>query len=316
MRRGLTLLEMLIVIAILGLLMALLLPAVQSTRESGRRIVCSSQLRQIALAIHAYEEVHSCFPPASANTYSYLFSILPFVEQNALYAEVRSRNALFIELPVELKRVRVSVYQCPSDSFSRAQPYATNYVGNMGYDPLTLGLNGVFCPPHIGGYGFELADFGVSPAGITDGLSNTALVGELLVSEKPFSSFGSRLRMNWRTAESFGAGEHDQFVAACLGQLFAVDSNGQAVGQGMRGMYWMFETPSSTLYTHSVTPNNLSCQNSSSLRTGAFTLASNHPGGVLVTFADGHTAFIDDSIATRAWRTMGTRAGGEASNGE
>jgi prepilin-type N-terminal cleavage/methylation domain-containing protein len=63
--RGFTLVELLVVIAIIGILIALLLPAVQSAREAARRSACRNNLKQVALAIHGYHDVHNAFPPGN-----------------------------------------------------------------------------------------------------------------------------------------------------------------------------------------------------------------------------------------------------------
>lgn len=97
-RLGFTLVELLVVIAIIGILVGLLLPAVQAAREAARRMQCSNNVKQIALALHNYESTHkklpagcsfSAFPRGGAGTHSfgpsYIGMILPFLEQTAAY---------------------------------------------------------------------------------------------------------------------------------------------------------------------------------------------------------------------------------------
>jgi prepilin-type N-terminal cleavage/methylation domain-containing protein len=100
---GFTLVELLVVIAIIGVLIALLLPAVQAAREAARRMQCTNNLKQLAIACHNYHDVHNSFPagstgpmnhPLAPSTYNYtypgagwsvFFSIMPFIEQTAAY---------------------------------------------------------------------------------------------------------------------------------------------------------------------------------------------------------------------------------------
>ena len=96
-RLGFTLVELLVVIAIIGVLVALLLPAVQAARESARRMQCQNHLKQMALAVHNYQEVHTVFPTGhiiprnmpGANGHKTIAPwqviILPFIEQKALF---------------------------------------------------------------------------------------------------------------------------------------------------------------------------------------------------------------------------------------
>lgn len=135
-RTGFTLVELLVSIAIIAILIALLLPAVQQARESARRIQCVNHLKQIALAAHGYTDTHGLLPPSGiveTKTFSYngtdypvfdqqsgkMFSwamlLLPFVEETNLYNQFdQSRTAL--DQPREPQENSVPVYLCPSDS--------------------------------------------------------------------------------------------------------------------------------------------------------------------------------------------------------
>ena len=113
-----------------GILAALLLPAVQAAREAARRMQCSNNMKQIALAIHNYESVYKSLPPAYTvdsegnKLHSWRTLILPFLEQNAVYSRIdfskswdHSDNAFALEL-------QVPTYMCPSSSLPKGHtPY-------------------------------------------------------------------------------------------------------------------------------------------------------------------------------------------------
>src|SRR5687767_5126165 len=93
-RTGFTLVELLVVIAIVGILIALLLPAVQQARESGNRISCQNNLKQIGLAVHGYHDTRNKFPsgtnndkpfPLAAPRTTYLIELYPYLEQDNIY---------------------------------------------------------------------------------------------------------------------------------------------------------------------------------------------------------------------------------------
>src|SRR4029077_5854653 len=94
---GFTLIELLVSLAIIGVLVALLMPAVQSARASARRIICQNQLPQLGLALPNYHDTHACFPPGSyvkgpsspiQSGWGWGAMILPSIEQGALYQQI------------------------------------------------------------------------------------------------------------------------------------------------------------------------------------------------------------------------------------
>jgi prepilin-type processing-associated H-X9-DG protein len=107
--------ELLVVIAIIGLLVALLLPAVQMVRESGRRMACVNNLKQIGLAVHAYHDARNALPPARI-TYTFLgwpVFLLPYMEQAPLFAQFDLTKAC-VNQPAEAMRTAIPAYVCPS----------------------------------------------------------------------------------------------------------------------------------------------------------------------------------------------------------
>jgi prepilin-type N-terminal cleavage/methylation domain-containing protein/prepilin-type processing-associated H-X9-DG protein len=132
-RGGFTLIEILVVIAVVGLLAALLLPAVQSAREAARRAKCLNQLRQIGLAVHNYHDGFGSLPPGRLLTYdpryagtnppctapavdkSFLLFLLPSIEQASLYNAINHDLTIFGLENTSIHAVVVSTYSCPSD---------------------------------------------------------------------------------------------------------------------------------------------------------------------------------------------------------
>lgn len=123
-KHGFTLVELLVVIAIIGILIALLLPAVQAAREAARRMQCSSNLKQIGVAMHAYHTAHNCFPPGgitdgpccgTLSGTNWAISILPYIEQQVLYDQY-DMNATNIDPGNKIVReTKVSTYMCPTE---------------------------------------------------------------------------------------------------------------------------------------------------------------------------------------------------------
>ncbi|WP_428307067.1 DUF1559 domain-containing protein [Lacipirellula sp.] len=159
---GFTLVELLVVVAIIGVLIALLLPAVQAARESARRSTCQNNLRQIALAAQMHESVHGFFPSGGwAGNFladpnrgvgrtqpgGWLFSTLPYIEQQSLYV-ARGERLDQPELSVALKTLfesAPSMFYCPSRREAKAYPFKRGGNGSWAVNvaPGVLELEGV-----------------------------------------------------------------------------------------------------------------------------------------------------------------------------
>ncbi|HTN73614.1 MAG TPA: DUF1559 domain-containing protein, partial [Pirellulaceae bacterium] len=134
---GFTLVELLVVIAIIGILVSLLLPAVQSAREAARRMQCQNNIKQLGLALHNYHGAMDCFPPGVNSLAgedpgtttnfqrNWVISILPYIEQQALYDSFNFSKAISATENSLPRAVKLNAMLCPSD-----QPSAAAYIGN------------------------------------------------------------------------------------------------------------------------------------------------------------------------------------------
>jgi prepilin-type N-terminal cleavage/methylation domain-containing protein/prepilin-type processing-associated H-X9-DG protein len=195
-----TLVELLVTIAIIGILIALLLPAVQQAREAARRMQCANHLKQIALAAHGYTDVHGLLPPSgivaektatyaghrypvfdqqSGKMFSWAMLLLPFLEETNLYNQFdQSRTVL--DQPNEPQQNTVPVYLCPSDAargryysdrtFTRGKRFAKGNYAAYG-SPMHTDLQLI--------YPGALISTGQKTSRITDGLSKTMCFTEV-----------------------------------------------------------------------------------------------------------------------------------------
>ncbi len=119
-----TLVELLVVLSIIGILVSLLLPAVQAAREAARRMQCTNNLKQIGLALHNYESSHRKFPVGSieSNFISPLVAILPVLEQSNNYQQWDFSRSYSDPFNAAVAAQRINTYLCPSMSLPREVP--------------------------------------------------------------------------------------------------------------------------------------------------------------------------------------------------
>ena len=300
--RGFTLVELLVVIAIIGVLVALLLPAVQAAREAARRLSCTNNLRQIALAVHNYHDARRAFPPAliwkTSGGWSYVYLVLPYIEETALSEKYVNHSVYDNAYDWELNTTipTLSLVQCPSlslASISLADNFGDPTVPNYNaYLAVHGAKSSATCPmptpPHtvlgnplagcggIGGGGY--ANTGIMYGGsatrmkhVTDGTSKTLLIGELAW------NCGIMGWVPWTRGNSDGGGT----IYSGRNVLFA---------------------PNFAKFI--ALPDGLALGNDLSF-------GSQHPGGCHFAAGDGSTHFIADDIDLTLYRDLATRAGAE-----
>lgn len=235
-RRAFTLVELLVVIAIIGILVALLLPAVQAAREAGRRASCSNNLKQFGLGMHNYCDMTKGKLPCTItnglgapNGVGMLVHILPQMEQSGIYNSITFGPSANWTLPVtetapvgsRYYEVKISFFYCPSDVSENPGPGANGVTGwaisSYGCSAGAQRESGNGCGSYPGNFfGTGPADHSDSTSGtqisglwsrlgysarqaeITDGLSNTIMMGEIISQCSDHSRHGwANTNNNW-----------------------------------------------------------------------------------------------------------------------
>ncbi len=284
--RAFTLVELLVVIAIIGVLIALLLPAVQQARESARRMQCSNNMKQTALAMHTYHDIHGVLPAPGygGNHLGWSCSILPQLEQNAIAEGLDYSLGGHADTGrVKYGIVEIDAYTCPSapgseiysprseEAYNGQQAYCMHYFGILGPQGTNATSGQDYACQNLseafGGVCSEgiMQDKGSKFRDVTDGLSNTYLLGENAWKDMPYRRYWLR-------------GEYSD----SRGKLFLISKNIQHPINSGIATKW---------------------------NTVAF--GSLHPGGAMFSRGDGSVAFVPETIDFATFLAGASKSGNE-----
>ncbi len=281
-RAAFTVIELLVVIGVSGILVSLLMCAVQQARASAERAACQNNLKQIGLALHSFHDVNNGLPlrpgMGRLSELSWMGFLLPYIEQDPLWSATQQSFAIdrraFHDPPHIGYRTVVKAYICPADGrllfpitddFGVTAAY-TSYIGIAG----TTTPNGILGPYP-----------GVHFAEITDGLSQTVIVGER---PPPASLLAGR----WYTASQDSTWGMDRGPDGTMFVLSpALLTDPLCIGPIYSFRYGRLDNPCDRYHLWSL-----------------------HPEGANFTFADGAVRFLDYSTAPLL-PALATRAGGE-----
>ncbi|QDV59377.1 DUF1559 domain-containing protein [Rosistilla oblonga] len=298
-RAAFTLVELLVVIAIIGILVGLLLPAVQSAREAARRMQCGNNLKQLGLAMHNYHDVYNSLPYGANAGWGHDWTafILPQIEQTPLYDTIPTpfndsgawtgTDARSLAL-IALAQTAVPAFHCPSQIGPANEAKDVNGLANRAINNYLACAGGNAETDNNGAGGMDSSN-GMFMASlftssnpipprkfrdVIDGLSNTVMIGEsqyMLDSDK-------------------GCNICDRF-------LFYHMNYDSGSGSDFS------ESLGSTFYRiNSKEVNNTERE---------LSYSSYHPGGAQVALGDGSTRFVSETVDLATWQALGSRDGGE-----
>ncbi|TWT95409.1 hypothetical protein Pla108_35570 [Botrimarina colliarenosi] len=309
---GFTLVELLVAAAILGVLMALLLPAVQSSRESARAASCKNHLRQLAVALASHEAALREFPVGAASApyrtmgVSWIVATLPHLEEDALFDayDRRSLHSGEVGLHVANRRVvagkSLPVLRCPSsplpaiDAYGVSQtllavPSYVGVAGAAGDDDRGDQRVSRCCLPQPDGW---IGSGGMLPPGravalreLTDGASHTLLVAEQ--SDYVYSAAGYPYRIDGGLYQGWVAGTASPGVPPAYGGIspaYNITTVRHALNRREYELPGVLDNRG---------PNN--------------PLVSPHPGVVQAALVDGSVRAIADTLAVDELRRLATR---------
>lgn len=328
LRLGFTLVELLVVIAVIALLIAILLPAVQQVREAARRIQCRNNLKQIGLALHIYHDQHSVlpfgnrgrtYPPLgpkgllwSCKTVTAHMLLLPQLDQVTVYNQIDFHvdsclngypslyPSTYYQLNSTAFETNLAVFRCPSalesprpvgdpeEKYGRSN-YRMNFGTNWNYFNATDGPFHIISSVRIGH--------------ITDGTSNTAAFSEAAATHwfnKPKNSSANQAEFEQWCDEQVPSGPKSIFGGTWGGAsnfyMHVRQPNQHSCSEDREPVVWIYGAAAGWggWYDHQVP-----------------SASSQHSGGIQVLICDGTVRFVSDSVDSETWRALGTIRGGE-----
>jgi len=309
-RAGFTLVELMVVIAIIGILAGLLLPAIQSAREAARRTECSSHIRQIGLALHTYHLSYGSFAPGfisqvtgvwsgvgndgipeSGPGWSMFAMILPFIEQQNLHSQIDFNRAIGDATNQSVRATKVAAYRCPSDAWRQPVEVwpATLGVSDLAANSYVCSLGGgdpASAPHYTAMYeeqpfnGMFHRNDPIRISDVLDGTSNTIGVGERASMFSP-NGWAGVIPGSRTVFSPWMAGNRNQVVGvtsrpAITTATVHVRTGGPSARSGSPGGFW-----------------------------------SPHIGGCYFVMMDGSIQFLSVGIELNVFRNMAARNDGQ-----
>ncbi len=330
--------ELLVVIAIIGVLVGLLLPAVQAAREAARRMSCSNNFKQLGLALHNYHSAYDQLPQqgggsgrppddallSNRSRLSAMVGLTPFFEQQAVWEQISNPfvgasgpwppmgPAAYIA-NYEPWRTQIPTLLCPSDT----DPLKSVEFGQLNY-AFSFGdsfwncnntRNAAWAPINIGQHrGMFKDEFVTKFRDCIDGLSNSIAMGEIQRSSGSRELAGdvlvrnnsnNTMRDNPRANVLEFARDPARPMFYLPSVTLAVDTSAQ--GNRFRGANWAQGEPMMSGMGQTLPPNSANCVRGNGDANGPggiFSAGSRHQGGCHVLMGDGAVKFITDSIDT------------------
>jgi prepilin-type N-terminal cleavage/methylation domain-containing protein len=355
-RKGFTLVELLVVIAIIGILVGLLLPAVQQAREAARRMSCGNNMHQLGLAVHNYESAYKTAPRLATdgitswgvdnswNGYSPHTQILPFIEQPALYNQIEFNNHLAWPAyqgeanawgnpnatppgktvsATAVMKTKIAGFLCPSDKdFPQ-----TFYPGNNNY--------GFSSGPQVGWnsdpkdrVGFFNRSQYTKFSAVTDGLSNTIMGAEFVKGDDDPDVYTNI--SDFANARSYPSGTGRKFWSQASLDAFALVTATAPSGHNTdAGHSWIlaghYNSAINTLappnwrgYSAGLIPpwGDSGCHGCQGDRDGVYPSRSRHTGGSMHMMGDGSTQFITNNVDVISYQKLGSASGNDIAKGD
>ena len=332
-RKAFTLVELLVVIAIIGILIGMLLPAVQQVRAAARRTACSNNLKQIGLATHNYESSHQQFPigidfnrsnddcSVRANGRKYwTYDVLSFAEQENIADMINPTQWFTMAGSVDASSKRafqanVEMFLCPSDThelLNRKAPWI--------WDDFTRTNYAACFSPHGFAIEPEASLACLMQDGMNGGQSTTA--NPTVISTSPLRTLPGRSLFNVY-------GVTRDFSSVVDGTSNTVAVSEMISGEGESDLRGIWYGDQGVMYSHYRPPNSPQFDpwHGSLVSTKAYLPSlqavpggwgalmpgarSNHPGGLLTLYVDGSVHFVTENVASEVWTALGSMDGGE-----
>ena len=336
--RGYTFIEILIVIAIIGILVALLLPAVQAAREAARRVACSKRIEQLILAVHNYEMLHGVYPPGTVNAtgpieslpagyhHSWIVQLLPYIEQKNAFAHVDNTVGVYDPRNMPVRRLDLPALRCPSQDYTA-----------IGYSDYAAVHNDMELPIDVDNNGVFYLNSRVRQADVLDGTSQTIFLGEKITlpgdlgwmsgTRATLRNMGSPLNAGlggWgakpvtrrltgyppgvevpgKTTEALPDDQERLDQLAGINAPFTARSSDPRIKpprrwDSMGADSYIVDSPLASSTAYALPAKG-------SLLVGGF--GSPHPGGASVARGDGSVTFFSGTTDPQVWLDMGNRA--------